>query len=112
MPKSRIVGDAYQPYLCLSNAHDGSSSLQVFLTGVRVVCNNTLQAALKTAKRKISIRHLGIMTQRQDDAIRTMGAASKYFHDLETFAESKMARFLDGDDVMNRAQDIILELAA
>jgi phage/plasmid-like protein (TIGR03299 family) len=192
MPKGRIAGDEYQPYLCLSNAHDGSSALQIFLTGIRVVCNNTLQAALRTAKRKISIRHLGVMEQRKNEAIRTMGAASKYFHDLEafasmlagkkvniskvleklypasrdmtkrqinsinevkeiikticsqkndlqnfkgtawgaysgiadyrsnaeprrktpTFADSKMARFLDGDDVMNRAQEIIMELAA
>jgi hypothetical protein len=29
-----------------------------------------------------------------------------------TFADAKMARFLDGDDVMNQAQDIILELVA
>jgi phage/plasmid-like protein (TIGR03299 family) len=56
MPEGRILGDEYQPYLCLSNAHDGSSSLQVFLTGIRVVCNNTLTAALQTAKRKIAIR--------------------------------------------------------
>jgi phage/plasmid-like protein (TIGR03299 family) len=192
MPKGRIVGDTYQPYLCLSNAHDGTSSLQVFLTGIRVVCNNTLTAALNSAKRKISIRHLSCMEQRKDEALRTMGAASKYFHDLEqfasmlagkkvniakvldklfpvsrdmskrqlnsntevkeviktlfkrkddlqnfrgtawgaynaiadyrsnaqpkrktaTFADAKMAMFLDGDAVMNQAQNIILELAA
>ncbi|WP_010260739.1 DUF932 domain-containing protein [Treponema primitia] len=192
MPKSRIVGDDYQPYLCLSNAHDGTASLQVFLTGIRVVCNNTLTAALHTAKRKISIRHLTNMEQRKDEALRTMGAASKYFHDLEvfasmlagkkvnitkvldklfpaskqmstrqvksnlevkeliktlfkqkddlqnfrgtawgayqaiadyrsnaeprrktaTYADTKMARFLDGDEVMTHAQEIILELAA
>ncbi|GHV48287.1 hypothetical protein AGMMS49546_38720 [Spirochaetia bacterium] len=192
MPKGRIVGDEYQPYLCLSNAHDGSACLQVFLTGIRVVCNNTLSAALHTAKRKISIRHLSMMEQRKDEALRTMGAASKYFHGLEvfasdlagkkvnitkvldrlfpvskdmskrqlnsntevkeliktlfkqkddlqnfrgtawgtyqaiadyrsnaeprrktaTYADTKMARFLDGDDVMNQAQEIILELAA
>jgi hypothetical protein len=29
-----------------------------------------------------------------------------------TYADSKMAMFLDGDDVMQKAQDIILELAA
>jgi len=102
MPKGRIVGDEYQPYLCLSNAHDGSSSLQVFLTGIRVVCNNTLQAALQTAKRKISIRHLGIMASRQEDAIRTMGAASKYFHDLEVFAEGLVGRKVSIDKVLNR----------
>jgi phage/plasmid-like protein (TIGR03299 family) len=192
MPKGRIVEDEYQPYLCLSNAHDGSACLQVFLTGIRVVCNNTLTAALNTAKRKISIRHLSAMEQRKDEALKTMGAASKYFHDLEafaselagkkvnigkvldrlfpaskdmskrqlesnrevkdaikgllkkkddlqnfkntawgaysaiadyrsnaqpkrkteTYADSKMAMFLDGDSVMNEAQEIIMELAA
>jgi phage/plasmid-like protein (TIGR03299 family) len=86
MPKGRIVGDEYQPYLCLSNAHDGSSALQIFLTGIRVVCNNTLSAALHTAKRKIAIRHLSRMDDRKIEAIRTMGAASKYFADLESFA--------------------------
>jgi phage/plasmid-like protein (TIGR03299 family) len=192
MPKGRIVGDEYQPYLCLSNAHDGSACLQVFLTGIRIVCNNTLSAALRSAKRKISIRHLSMMEQRKEDVVMTMGAAHKYFHDLEvfasvlagkkvgitkvldnlfpvsremskrqinsnkevkeliktifkqkddlqnfrgtawgvyqaiadyrsnaeprrrtpTYADAKMSRFLDGDEVMNRAQDIILELAA
>jgi phage/plasmid-like protein (TIGR03299 family) len=86
MPKGRIVDDEYQPYLCLSNAHDGSSALQVFLTGIRVVCNNTLQAALNTAKRKISIRHLSSMEIRKEEALKAMGAASNYFHELEAFA--------------------------
>jgi len=192
MPKGRIVEDEYQPYLCLSNAHDGSACLQVFLTGIRVVCNNTLTAALTTAKRKVSIRYLSCIEQRKDEALKTMGAASKYFHDLEvfasmlagkkvnigkvldklyplsrdmsrrqlksnkevkdtiksilkqkddlqnfkntawgvysaiadyrsnaqpkrqtkTYADTKMAMFLDGDSVMNQAQDIITELAA
>ncbi|MDR1251752.1 MAG: DUF932 domain-containing protein [Treponema sp.] len=192
MPKGRIVGDEYQPYLCISNAHDGSAPLQVFLTGIRVVCNNTLQAALRTAKRKIAIRHMSGMDQRKSEAVRAMGAASRYFHQLEVFAselagkkvaigkvldklfpvsrdmskrqvqsntevkdliktilrdkadlqnfkgtawgvynaiadyrsntepkrrtasygDTKMARFLDGDPVMNQAQEIVLELAA
>jgi phage/plasmid-like protein (TIGR03299 family) len=101
MPKGRIVGDEYQPYLCLSNAHDGSSALQVFLTGIRVVCNNTLTAALRSATRKISIRHLGVMTDRQEEAIRTMGAASKYFHDLEVFASLLAGKKVNITDVLN-----------
>jgi phage/plasmid-like protein (TIGR03299 family) len=86
MPKGRIVGDEYQPYLCLSNAHDGSSALQIFLTGLRICCFNSLHAALRSAKRKISIRHLSSMETRKEEALKTMGAASKYFHDLEVFA--------------------------
>jgi phage/plasmid-like protein (TIGR03299 family) len=102
MPKGRIVGDEYQPYLCLSNAHDGSACLQVFLTGIRVVCNNTLQAALDTATRKISIRHLSMMERRKDEALRTMGAASKYFHGLETFASDLAGKKVNIGKVLDR----------
>jgi phage/plasmid-like protein (TIGR03299 family) len=102
MPKGRIVGDEYQPYLCLSNAHDGSACLQVFLTGIRVVCNNTLQAALSTATRKISIRHLSMMERRKDEALRTMGAASKYFHDLEAFASRLAGKKVNIGKVLDR----------
>jgi len=101
MPKGRIMEDEYVPYLALSNAHDGTSALQIFLTGIRIVCNNTLTAALKTAKRKISIRHLSCMNQRKDEAIRTMGAASKYFHDLEKFASELAGKKVIIDKVLN-----------
>jgi phage/plasmid-like protein (TIGR03299 family) len=102
MPKGRIVEDEYQPYLCLSNAHDGSSALQIFLTGIRVVCNNTLQAALHTAKRKISIRHLSGMESRKDEAVKAMGAAEKCFHDLEVFASMLAGRKVSIGKVLDR----------
>jgi phage/plasmid-like protein (TIGR03299 family) len=102
MPKGRIVGDEYQPYLCLSNAHDGSSALQVFLTGIRVVCNNTLQAALNSAKRKISIRHLSSMEIRKEEALRATGAASTYFHQLEAFASELAGKKVNIAKVLDR----------
>jgi phage/plasmid-like protein (TIGR03299 family) len=102
MPKGRIAGDEYQPYACLSNAHDGSACLQIFLTGIRVVCNNTLTAALHTAKRKISIRHFSLMDQRKGEAIKAMGAASKYFHDLEAFASELAGKKVNIGKVLDR----------
>jgi hypothetical protein len=102
MPEGRIVGDEYQPYLCISNAHDGSSSLLVLLVGVRVVCNNSLQAALRSAKRKISIRHLSGMETRKEEALKTMGAASKYFHDLEVFASELAGKKVNIGKVLDK----------
>jgi len=102
MPQGRIVGDDYQPYLCLSNAHDGSAPLQVFLTGIRVVCNNTLQMALNAAKRKMSIRHIGAMEERKEAAALTIGMASKYFHNLEVFASELAGKKVNIGKVLDK----------
>jgi len=111
MPVGRIVEDVYKPYLCLSNAHDGSACLQIFLTAIRVVCNNTLSAALSTAKRKFSIRHLAIMEQRKDEAVKAMGAASKYFHDLEVFASMLAGRKVKIDKVLEKLFPVSREMS-
>ena len=37
MPEQNIIGDAVEPYLCFTNAHDGSSGVRVCMTPIRVV---------------------------------------------------------------------------
>jgi phage/plasmid-like protein (TIGR03299 family) len=111
MPEGRIVEDTYKPYLCLSNSHDGSACLQVFLTAIRVVCNNTLTAALNTARRKFSIRHLSVMEQRKSEAIKTMGAASKYFHDLEAFATRLAGKKVNIVKVLDRLFPVYADMS-
>ena len=50
LPKEYIIsGDRISPYLVFSNTHDGSGSVKVAITPIRVVCNNTLNLALSTA---------------------------------------------------------------
>ena len=51
MPQEYIIsGERISPYLLFSNTHDGSGAIKVALTPIRVVCNNTLNLALSTAK--------------------------------------------------------------
>jgi len=42
--------DNIVPYAFMLNSHDGSSAYQIRLTTIRVVCQNTLNAALKESK--------------------------------------------------------------
>lgn len=69
--KQIIVGkdDLIEQYLLLTHSHDGKNSIVVALTPIRVVCNNTLTAALseKNNPNKISIRH----TENAKDRMRT-----------------------------------------
>ena len=44
-------------YLLLSMSHDGSSSINVYFTPIRVVCNNTLNLAIDTGRKIATFRH-------------------------------------------------------
>ena len=84
MPDTRVLDDVVEPYLCLTNGHDGFSSLKVCMTPVRVVCQNTLNMALKGAKRTWTVRHSGNINAKMEEAQQTLGLAQDY---MEKFAE-------------------------
>lgn len=64
---AKIAGDEIKPYLAIMSSHDGSMSYTVAPTAVRIVCNNTFQAALNSAADgAVRIRH----TRNAKDAIK------------------------------------------
>lgn len=63
-------GDITESYVSIWNTFDGSKALTAFITPIRIVCNNTLHAALKQAKRKISIRHTNSINARLQEGLR------------------------------------------
>lgn len=52
-----INKDLINNYLLITMAHDGSASITVMFTPIRVVCNNTLSLALQGTRNKVIIRH-------------------------------------------------------
>mgnify|MGYP003530900036 FL=1 len=73
-----IGGEKIKKYILLSNSHDGSSSVIAGMTNIRVVCNNTLQAALRGLSNKVGIGHLSGAKDKLKEAYKVMGIASKY----------------------------------
>lgn len=77
-----ISGDEIIPYLVLMNSHDGSGSIKAAMTPIRVVCNNTLNLALSTAKRFWSTNHTGDIGGKLEEARYTLLYADKYMGEL------------------------------
>lgn len=82
-----IAGDEVEPYLCFTNTHDGSGAIRACMTPVRVVCNNTLNVALRNAKRSWSAKHVGKVQERIIEAQVTLEMAGKYMEALGAYAD-------------------------
>ena len=87
LPETEIVGDKTEPYLCFTNTHDGSGAIRVCMTPIRVVCNNTLNLALCSARRAWSVRHTGDMASKMHEARVCLEMACAYMDELGQTAD-------------------------
>lgn len=98
LPREYIIaGERISPYLVFSNTHDGSGSVKVAITPVRVVCNNTLNLALDTAKRSFSMMHTGNVQDKIQEARDTLFMAEEYMDYLSIeFEQLRRQKITDG----------------
>lgn len=88
LPDDMLVrGEKIEKYILLTNSHDASTTIIAAFTPVRVVCNNTLQAALKQLDNKVSISHTASAESKLREASRVMGIASKYMNEVNSIFE-------------------------
>lgn len=58
LPNTILVnGDPVETYLVFTNSHDGSNGVKILFTPIRVICENTLTAAINTSTNYVSFRH-------------------------------------------------------
>ena len=61
-------GSPIDKYLVFANSHDGSCSVNIMFTPVRIICTNMLNSALDNADSYIRIRHTSSASSRLDFA--------------------------------------------
>ncbi len=69
--------DPVTPYALVTNSHDGSSGLGVKLVSTRVVCQNTLNVALRERGERIGIRHTASAEANIESAAQALGLVSR-----------------------------------
>ena len=75
--------DLIEQYLFLTTSHDGYGSISAAFTPMRIVCNNTLNAALRNQSNSIIIRHTANAKERLAQAHHLMGISNKLSSELE-----------------------------
>ncbi|QEM03729.1 DUF945 domain-containing protein [Mucilaginibacter rubeus] len=65
--------DLIEKYLFLTTSHDGFGSITIAFTPIRIVCNNTLNAALRNMSNCHKIRHTESAKERLEEAHKIMG---------------------------------------
>jgi phage/plasmid-like protein (TIGR03299 family) len=83
IPKEYRAGkdDLIKPYVLLTNGHDGKHGLRMIATTIRVVCQNTLNLALRNSfgSDGLSLGHWGQLEQRVAEARKKLGFICERF---------------------------------
>lgn len=76
--------DLIEKYLFLTTSHDGFGSITAAFTPIRIVCNNTLNAAFRNCSNSFKIRHTQNAKERLEEAYKVMGISNQLSEYLET----------------------------
>lgn len=86
-----LAGDGVEQFLLGTTSHDGTMKTEVRFTGIRVVCQNTFNMAMKGSRGVISIRHTQNMRQKLEMAALVLLRYQEHF-DIAREHYSKLAQ--------------------
>lgn len=87
-----VKGDAVRGYILFHNPHIFGKAIEVMQTSIRVVCNNTLTAALHHDKAGNRYSSSHMMKFDKDDAIEQLGLAQQKVDEYEEAAKFLVSR--------------------
>lgn len=100
MPERYICEDKFDPYIVFTNTHDGTGAVKIAMTPIRVVCNNTLNMALSSAKRSWSTKHMGNTEAKLSEARHTLELANDYLNNLAIEADKLANETMKEEDIV------------
>lgn len=114
MAEDMMIGgvDAIRPYFMIIMGHGGKDGIHLGDASTRIVCANTMTAALaETGRSRATIKHYSNVKERVDNAFKGLQIVSKYQFKLKEQLE-RLANIRAGEAEMSKIVDLITPLAA
>ena len=109
LPKNILVqGDPVENYLVFTTSHDGSSGVKILFTPIRVVCENTLNAAIATSSNYVSFRHTKSVHGNLDIASEILGICDSRIVFLQEKFDFMRKTQIKDEDAQNIFANVIL----
>lgn len=103
-----IKDDIVDKYFLLTSSHDGSSSIQLRFTPIRVVCQNTLQMALLGEGSSImKVKHTKNQNIKIKEAIKILGLVEQCSKEFENTAKEMYELKMSDTDIDNYLAEIL-----
>lgn len=109
LPTYEIAKDEMEKYILFTTSHDGSGSIKACFTDVRVVCNNTLNAALSHCKNMICFKHTKNVKQNLSYGAQMMRESLKYSEQAKIIMEAAEKSKVNDDIILDYIVDIVCD---
>lgn len=107
-PIEVAAGDTVEKYILLSHSHDGTLSVRVGFTPVRVVCVNTLAMAhSNVASKLIRVRHSRSVVQNLDNIRDVMNLANQEFEATAAQYRHLATRQINQNDLVKYVKKVL-----
>lgn len=111
-----VKGDPVDNYLVFTNSHDGSTGVKILFTPIRVICQNTLNAAIRNTTNYVSFKHTKSVHANINTAQELLGICKVISGDLQesynAMAKKKISdvkfQTIIGDLVFTKAEKDLL----
>lgn len=104
----RIAGtdDISEVYVLLTSSHNGTGSIIAAVTPVRVVCQNTLNAALKSTVSRVAIRHTTSANDKLKEAHKLLGISHTYITEVNEMFNSLAKKSITDAQVKTLVEEL------
>lgn len=107
LPTYELCGDEMKKYILFTTSHDGSGSIQACFTDIRVVCNNTLNAALQNCSNMMRFKHTKNVANALDRGAMMMVKALQYTEEVKNIFNIANVKPVNDNLILDYLTDIM-----